>query len=78
MSPDQSNLAATRALAAAIRAVRENAELTVDAVATRAGFETSDYEAIELGERRVDVETIVQIARALDISASELLGRAAL
>jgi transcriptional regulator with XRE-family HTH domain len=78
MSPDQPKSAVTQALADAIRAAREEAGLTVDAVAARAGFEKPVYEAIESGQSQVSVETVVQIARALEVSASKLLGRAAL
>lgn len=78
MSPDQSKPDVTRALANAICAAREKAGLTADVIAERAGLETSDYSAIERGERPADVETIVQIGRALDTTASELLERAAL
>ncbi|HEV2975707.1 MAG TPA: helix-turn-helix transcriptional regulator [Solirubrobacteraceae bacterium] len=78
MSPVPSASAATQALAAAIRDAREHVGLTPTALATRAGIDPSAYHAIELGERQPDLDAIVQIASALDVSATELLARAKL
>ncbi len=78
MSSDQSKSAATRALANAVRAAREQAGVTVEALAARAGLDASAYDAIERGERQPDFDTIVRLAAALDLSAAELLGRAGL
>ncbi len=78
MSSEQPKLAATQAFADAILAAREQAGLTVDALATRANLDAAAYEAIERGRQQPDVETIGQIARALDLSAAELFARAGL
>ena len=76
--PGQSQSSTTRAFADAVSAAREQAGLTADAVAARAGIDASAYRAIESGERQVDLEVITRLAEALGLSAAALLQRAGL
>jgi transcriptional regulator with XRE-family HTH domain len=66
------------AFAGAVRNARERAGLDATELAARAGLEPSAYEAIERGERELELDTIVQIAAALGVSGAELLARAEL
>lgn len=78
MPPDQPKPTAAQAFADAIRTAREQSGLTIDAVAARAGLETPAYQELERGERQPDFDTIMQIAEALELSATELMRRAGL
>jgi XRE family transcriptional regulator, regulator of sulfur utilization len=66
------------AFAEAVRGARERAGLAADEVAERVGIEPPAYVAIERGERKVDLELVVRLADALNLTAAELVQRAGL
>ena len=70
--------AAVGAVGRAIRSLREESGHSQEAFAATAGIDRSYYGAIERGEFNVTIDTLVKIASALDLSASELLQRAGL
>jgi transcriptional regulator with XRE-family HTH domain len=78
MSSERPTPEPAQALAGVIVDVRRRVGLTTAELAARAGIEPSAYEAIERGEHGLSLETIVQVARALDLSANELFARARL
>ncbi len=55
-----------------IRKVRELKNMTQDHVAEEIGMTSSGYSRIERGEVRVSIERLEQIARALEVSPTEL------
>src|SRR5262245_58819895 len=57
-----------------IRSLRERLGLTQEAFAERAGISVSFASLLERGERSPSYETLVQLARALDLSLAELFG----
>ena len=59
-------------LARAIRDLREQAELSQEAVAHSAGLTVSAYARIERGEANPTWTTVTQIARALNVSLARL------
>jgi transcriptional regulator with XRE-family HTH domain len=61
------------ALGAAIRTLRSRADLSVDALAERAGVETSLLEAVEGGQREPTWGDLRRIARGLDTPLEQLL-----
>ena len=63
-------------LGAAIRAAREDACLSQEAFADRAGIDRSHMGKIERGERNLTILNVLKIATALELAASELLARA--
>jgi transcriptional regulator with XRE-family HTH domain len=67
-----------RAFGDAIRSAREQAGYTQRSFAEHSGVDFDDYAAIERGERQLELDTIVQIAAGLRLSAAELFGRARL
>jgi transcriptional regulator with XRE-family HTH domain len=70
--------AANIALGTAARSLRVELGLPQEALAAHAGIDRSYYGAIERGEFNVTLDTIVKIARALNVSAAILLERAEL
>jgi len=56
-----------------IAAVRRRKGLTLDAVAKAAGTTKSQIQKLEKGERRLTLAWMERLARALDISMSDLL-----
>lgn len=60
------------ALAAAIRRLREERGLTREAVAFHAGITNGSLARIELAQSAPRWSTVKQIARAMDVSLSEL------
>jgi transcriptional regulator with XRE-family HTH domain len=66
------------AFAEAVRGARERAGLDAGEVAERVGIELPAYVAIERGEHNVDLDLIVQLADALDLTAAVLVQRAGL
>jgi transcriptional regulator with XRE-family HTH domain len=60
-------------LAAAIRAVREDREMTQEVAAAAAGVTLSSYSAVERGVSNPAWTTVVRIAEGLDVSMSELV-----
>ncbi|HEY4238738.1 MAG TPA: helix-turn-helix transcriptional regulator [Kofleriaceae bacterium] len=56
-----------------IRALREQAGLTREALAAKAGVSTHYMGAIERGARAATLETLAALGEALDVSLSELL-----
>jgi transcriptional regulator with XRE-family HTH domain len=69
---------ANQALARAIRSAREYRGYTQEGFARKASIDRSYYGAIERGEFNLSVDTILKIAVALEITASELFRRAKL
>jgi DNA-binding XRE family transcriptional regulator len=70
--------AANIALGTAARSLRAERGLPQEALAAQAGIDRSYYGAIERGEFNVTLDTIVKIARALNVPAAVLLQRAEL
>jgi len=56
-----------------VRAVRERAGLTQEALGHRASFHPTEVNRIERGRRNPGLLTIVKLAKALEIPASDLL-----
>lgn len=73
-----SDSAISRAFGEAIRSAREQAGYTQRAFAEHVGIDLDDYAAIERGEHELGIDTIVQIADGLRLSAAELFKRAKL
>jgi transcriptional regulator with XRE-family HTH domain len=69
---------ANRALGNAIRSIREEREHTQEGFALKAGIDRSYYGAIERGEFNVTIDTLMKIARALGVDASEIMRKAGL
>jgi transcriptional regulator with XRE-family HTH domain len=59
-------------LARVLRGLREDGNLSQEAVAHGAGLTVSAYARIERGEANPTWSTVTQIARALDVSLGEL------
>jgi transcriptional regulator with XRE-family HTH domain len=68
--------AANQALGDVLRAARKQEHHTQESFALRAGIDRSYYGAIERGEFNVTIDTLMTIAAALGVSASELFKRA--
>lgn len=66
------------AFGAALRALRVERGYSQESFAAHAGIDRSYYGAIERGEFNVSLETIVKLARALEVSAAEVARRAEL
>ena len=56
-----------------LKAARERAGITQEALGHRADFHPTEVNRIERGRRNPGLLTIVKLAEALDIPASELL-----
>ncbi|HTZ88124.1 MAG TPA: helix-turn-helix transcriptional regulator [Solirubrobacteraceae bacterium] len=78
MSSERPSPQPASAFARAVRDAREQAGLSPDELARQIRLQPSAYAAIERGEGEVDLELIVSIAGALELSASELIGRSGL
>lgn len=76
MPPKKS--AAAQALGRALREMRGERGYAQEAFAAQAGMDRSYFGAIERGEFNVSLNTIVKLAAALGVRASELLRRARL
>jgi transcriptional regulator with XRE-family HTH domain len=59
--------------AANLRSARERAGLTQEALGHRADFHPTEVNRIERGRRNPGLVTIVKLAKALDVPASDLL-----
>ena len=70
-SPDEAH-AHLDALGRRVRALRETMRLTQDAFAHRCGISVSFASLLERGERSPSYETLISIARALEVPVSEL------
>lgn len=66
------------AFGSAIRAARKERGFTQESFASEAEIDRSYYGAIERGEFNLTVDTILKIAAGLEMTASELFGRAGL
>ena len=60
-------------LGANLRSARERAGLTQEALGHRAGYHPTEVNRIENGRRNPGLITIVKLARALEIPASDLV-----
>jgi transcriptional regulator with XRE-family HTH domain len=69
---------ARRRIGATIRAARLERGHTQASLAKRAGIDRSYLGAIERGEFNFTLDTLVRIARALDLTAAALMKRAKL
>ncbi|HEV2974885.1 MAG TPA: helix-turn-helix transcriptional regulator [Solirubrobacteraceae bacterium] len=58
-----------------LRSARERAGLTQEALGHRADFHPTEVNRIERGRRNPGLLTIVKLAKALDVPASDLLAR---
>jgi transcriptional regulator with XRE-family HTH domain len=56
-----------------LRAAREAAGLTQEALGLRASFHPTEVNRIERGRRNPGLLTIIRLAKALDVPAGELL-----
>ena len=56
-----------------LKAARQRAGLTQEALGLRASFHPTEVNRIERGRRNPGLLTIVKLAKALDIPASDLL-----
>ena len=56
-----------------VRALREAAGLSQEALAERADLHRTYEGGVERGERNISLENIVRLAVALDVSASDLM-----
>ena len=68
-------MADTNKVGAVIQAVREEKGLSQEVVSGLAGIGRTHLSAIERGVRNPTLETFFKIAKALDMSASELMKR---
>jgi transcriptional regulator with XRE-family HTH domain len=69
---------ACRAFGHAVRAIRVERGRSQEGFAREHGIDRSYFGAIERGEFNVSLNTIVKLARSLDVTAAELLRRAGL
>ncbi|HVA46571.1 MAG TPA: helix-turn-helix transcriptional regulator [Pirellulales bacterium] len=65
-----------REFGARVRALREQAGLSQEALAARAGIHRTYIGGVERGERNVGLKNILRIAAALDVPTSALFERA--
>ena len=70
--------AVTVAFGTAVRALRRERGYTQETFAARAGIDRSYLGAIERGECSVSMGTILRLAAALEVTATEVLRRARL
>ena len=69
---------AQKKLGAVIRERRRAAGISQEAFATEVGIHRTYIGAVERGERNVSLANILRIARALNVSAAQLLNEAGL
>jgi transcriptional regulator with XRE-family HTH domain len=67
---------ANQKLGRSIRSIREQKRYSQERFARRAGFERSNYGAIERGEFNVRLDTIVKLAAGLDMTVAALCDKA--
>jgi transcriptional regulator with XRE-family HTH domain len=70
--------APNQAIGDAMRTIRKEIGLTQEDFAFKAGLDRSYYGAIERGEFNITIDTLMSIAKGLDVLASEILKRAKL
>jgi transcriptional regulator with XRE-family HTH domain len=58
---------------ATLRKAREHAQLTQEALGHRADFHPTEVNRLERGRRNPGLLTIIKLAQALDVPASDLL-----
>ena len=63
----------SKAIAAILRSSREEADLSMNEVANRAGLSQQMVSYIERGIRKLSVESLLRICDALEISAASVL-----
>lgn len=63
-------------LGSAIRRLRTDEKLTIEALASKAGIHWTYLTGVERGQRNPTLKVIVAIAGALEIEVSELMRRA--
>jgi transcriptional regulator with XRE-family HTH domain len=68
----------TIAFGAALRSLRTERGYSQESFAAHAGIDRSYYGAIERGEFNVSLETLLKLAGALEVPATEVLRRAQL
>lgn len=64
------------ALGAAVAQLRHERRLSQEALAFAAGLHPTYISSIERGERSVGLEPLISLARAFDLTASQLLAHA--
>jgi transcriptional regulator with XRE-family HTH domain len=67
---------ANQQLGRSIRSIREQKRYSQERFARHAGFERSNYGAIERGEFNVRLDTIVKLAAGLDMTVAALCEKA--
>ncbi len=67
---------ANQKLGRSIRSIREQKRYSQESFARHAGFERSNYGAIERGEFNVRLDTIVKLAAGLDVTVAALCEKA--
>jgi transcriptional regulator with XRE-family HTH domain len=67
-----------QAIGGAMRAIRTGQGLTQEGFALKAGLDRSYYGAIERGEFNMTIDTLMSIAKGLEVPAWEILRRAQL
>jgi transcriptional regulator with XRE-family HTH domain len=67
---------ANQKLGRSIRSTREQKRYSQERFARHAGFERSNYGAIERGEFNVRLDTIVKVATGLDMTVAALCEKA--
>ena len=65
-----------RQLGNTVRAERQVRKLTQQELAFEAGLSLTYVGEIERGQRMVSIDTLLRVARALDLTAAELLEKA--
>jgi transcriptional regulator with XRE-family HTH domain len=58
---------------AAVRRLREQAGISQEELADRCGLHRTYVGSVERGERNVSLDNVVRLAKALSVSASELM-----
>lgn len=69
---DKSELSGRQALGLRIRALREGAGLSQEALAERAGLHRTYVSSLERGKRNVGLDNILKLAAALGVAPSML------
>lgn len=77
-SPQHADHPALVALGAAIRKVRQEKKISQEELAHRSQIDRSYMSSIERGRQNPGIASVLRIAEALEMSASELLGFARL
>ncbi|MET7391717.1 helix-turn-helix domain-containing protein [Streptomyces sp. NPDC005529] len=71
--PDEWVLARRRIIGEQIRAIRRAAHITQEALAERCGMDRQAINRIEVGHQAAYVDSLIRIARALDVPLSDLV-----